>query len=111
MPPLANNIGPLANAFGVTESRYDLDDDAVILAKPLVELEMTRLSAALRSKPSWWIKFRDQDVLAKWRAEALEKAEHMKESHVNYVLEELDGYSKLRDEETGAEVACYDRIW
>ncbi|KAG9121084.1 hypothetical protein FRC07_003102 [Ceratobasidium sp. 392] len=35
----------------------------------------------------------------------------MKESHVDYVLMELDGYAKLRDDETGAEVACYDLIW
>ncbi|KAG8744359.1 hypothetical protein FRC10_010246 [Ceratobasidium sp. 414] len=55
----------------------------------LVELEMTRLSAALREKPSWWTKFRDEEVLAKWRAEALQQARLMKPSHV----------------------ACYDKIW
>ncbi|KAG8737079.1 hypothetical protein FRC10_008589 [Ceratobasidium sp. 414] len=113
MPPPNNNIGPLPNAFGVSGTHYYvyLDGDSVTPAKPLVELEMTRLSASLRSKPSWWTKFRDQDILAKWRAEALEKAEHMKQSHVDYVLKELDGYATLRNEDTGAEVACYDRIW
>ena len=65
---------------------------------------MTRLSAALRRKPDWWLKCRDQDILAKWRAEALEQTEKMKESHINYVLHELDGYANLRDEDTGAEV-------
>ncbi|KAG8740250.1 hypothetical protein FRC10_004550 [Ceratobasidium sp. 414] len=110
MPPSNNNIGPLPNAFGVIETHY-WDEDNVTPAKPLVELEMTRLSASLRSKPVWWTKFRDQDILAKWRAEALEKAEYMKESHVDYVLKELDGYATLRNEDTGAEVACYDRIW
>jgi hypothetical protein len=70
----------------------------------LVELEMIRLSAALRSKPSWWTKFRDDTILAKWRAEALEQAELMKEPHVDYVLKELDGYANLRDEKTGSEV-------
>ncbi|KAF8601412.1 hypothetical protein BDV93DRAFT_495814 [Ceratobasidium sp. AG-I] len=72
---------------------------------------MTRLSAALRMKPSWWTKFRDENILAKWRAEALEQAELMKESHIDYVLEELDGYARLRDESSGAEVSCYDRVW
>ena len=65
---------------------------------------MTRLSAALRRKPDWWIKCRDQDILAKWRTEALAQAEQMRESHVDYVLQELDGYANLRNEETGAEV-------
>ncbi|KAF8601415.1 hypothetical protein BDV93DRAFT_495817 [Ceratobasidium sp. AG-I] len=83
----------------------------MIEMKPLVELEMIRLSAALRRKPDWWIKFRDRDILAKWRAEALAQAEKMKESHVDYVLQELDGYANLRDEDTGAEVSCYDRVW
>lgn len=65
---------------------------------------MIRLSAALRAKPNWWIKFRDDKILAKWRAEALEQTKLMKESHIDYVLAELDGYAKLRDENTGAEV-------
>lgn len=65
---------------------------------------MTRLSAALRMKPSWWIKCRDETTLSKWRTEALEHAELMKESHVDYVLKELDGYAKLRNESSGAEV-------
>lgn len=70
----------------------------------LVELEMTRLSAALRLKPFWWTKCRDKTILAKWRAEALEQAKLMKESHVDYVLKELDGYANMRDGKSGAEV-------
>ncbi|KAF8601420.1 hypothetical protein BDV93DRAFT_475556 [Ceratobasidium sp. AG-I] len=89
----------------------DVDDGGGTDIKTLVELEMTRLSAALRHKPDWWIKFRDQDILAKWRAEALAQAEKMRESHIDYVLQELDGYANLRDEETGAEVSCHDRVW
>ncbi|KAG8724298.1 hypothetical protein FRC09_020359 [Ceratobasidium sp. 395] len=105
-----SDMKALPDAFGSIETHYWDEPDATP-AKPLVELEMTRLSAALRLKPSWYTKFRDQDILVKWRAEALEQAEQMKESHVDYVLQELDGYAKLRDEETGAEVACYDCIW
>ncbi|KAF8601424.1 hypothetical protein BDV93DRAFT_510136 [Ceratobasidium sp. AG-I] len=55
---------------------------------------MTRLSAALRRKPDWWIKFRDQDVLARWRGSS---SSGENES-------ELDGYANLRDEETSAEL-------
>ncbi|CEL56861.1 hypothetical protein RSOLAG1IB_08139 [Rhizoctonia solani AG-1 IB] len=80
-------------------------------AKPLVELEMTRLSAELRRKPSWWIKYRDPSIISKWKEEALAQAELMNGSHIDYVLKELDGYANLRDEASGAEVSCYDRVW
>ncbi|CAE6506771.1 unnamed protein product [Rhizoctonia solani] len=99
---------PLPDAFGVNEG-YGFKGGPP--AKPLVELEMTRLSAELRRKPFWWTKFRDETILSKWREEALAQAEYMEESHVDYVLKELDGYANLRDEESGAEVSCYDRIW
>ncbi|KDN34735.1 hypothetical protein RSAG8_12177, partial [Rhizoctonia solani AG-8 WAC10335] len=99
---------PLSDAFGLNEyGEYP----GLPLAKPLVELEMTRLSADIRRKPSWWTKCRDEDVLIKWRIEALAQANLMKEPHVDYVLKELDGYANLRDEASGAEVSCYDRIW
>ncbi|KAF8601416.1 hypothetical protein BDV93DRAFT_545903, partial [Ceratobasidium sp. AG-I] len=102
MASAVSNIGPLPTAF---EAGGGVD------IKPLVELEMTRLSAALRCKPDWWVKCRDQGILAKWRVEALAQAEKMKESHIDYVLKELDGYANLRDGGTGAEVSCYDCIW
>ncbi|QRW06173.1 hypothetical protein RhiLY_05172 [Ceratobasidium sp. AG-Ba] len=110
---MASKVGeivPLPNAFGETVDHY-WSGERGTPAKPLVELEMVELSRALRSKPSWWTKFRDPEILAKWRAEALEQTNLMKKSHIDYVLAELDGYAKLRDEESGAEVACYDRIW
>ncbi|KAF8601374.1 hypothetical protein BDV93DRAFT_524780 [Ceratobasidium sp. AG-I] len=110
MPVIWSNPTPLPDAYGEIECHAFKEDDQVA-AKPLVELEMTRLSAALRMKPSWWTKFRDENILVKWRAEALEQAELMEESHIDYVLKELDGYAKLRDESSGAEVSCYDRIW
>ena len=65
---------------------------------------MTRLSATPRRMPDWWIKLRDKGIVAKWRAEALEQADQMRESHVQYVLQELEGYANLRDVETGVEV-------
>lgn len=94
---------PLPDAFRYGGSSF--------LAKPLVELEMARLSAEIRRKPPWWAKFRDPDIIAKWRAEALAQEGQMREPHVDYVLKELDGYANLRDDETGAEVSCFDTIW
>ncbi|KAG9081873.1 hypothetical protein FRC07_014390, partial [Ceratobasidium sp. 392] len=111
VPPPLSPFRPLPNAFGIGDHHYSGEDLGATVAKPLVELEMTRLSAALREKPSWWTIFRDDQISAKWRAEALQQAQLMKLSHVNYVLKELDGYANLRDELTGAEVACYDKIW
>lgn len=65
---------------------------------------MTRMSAELRRQPTWWARFRDENTLALWRAQALAQAKHMDESHVDYVFQELDGYANLRDEESGVEV-------
>lgn len=33
---------------------------------------MIRLSASIRSKADWWIKYRNPEIRAKWRAEALD---------------------------------------
>lgn len=98
---------------------------------------MVRLSAAIRSKPRWWDKFREPDIRAKWKEEAVKSKfvwieaatmlvpfeEHVQfmegaredvalddlivvlsEKQVEYVLDELEGYTKLRDEESGIEV-------
>ncbi|CEL52829.1 hypothetical protein RSOLAG1IB_11174 [Rhizoctonia solani AG-1 IB] len=74
-------------------------------AKTLLELEMTRLPAEIRRKPSWWTKYRDTSILAKWRAEAISQVNLMDESRFNYVLEEPEGYANLRDEVSSAEVS------
>ncbi|KAG9080567.1 hypothetical protein FRC06_006409, partial [Ceratobasidium sp. 370] len=113
MSSCANDIKPLPNAFGTTDSHYWYERD-VTPAKPLVELEMTKLSATLRSKSFWWTKFRDQDILAKWRAKALEQAGLMKESHIDYVLKELSSMDTpiyAMKKQGPRQVACYDRIW
>ncbi|QRW06156.1 hypothetical protein RhiLY_05155 [Ceratobasidium sp. AG-Ba] len=109
--PTLSPFRPLPSPFGLGSTGYDGNEIDVTPAKPLVELEMTRFSAALREKPSWWIKFRDETILDRWRSEALEQAQLMKLSHIDYVLKELDGYAMLRDNESGAEVSCYDKIW
>ncbi|QRV92052.1 hypothetical protein RhiJN_20070 [Ceratobasidium sp. AG-Ba] len=110
-PPTLSPFRPLPSPFGFGSTGYDGNQIDVTPAKPLVELEMTRFSAALREKPSWWIKFRDETILDRWRSEALEQAQLMRLSHIDYVLKELDGYAMLRDNESGAEVSCYDKIW
>ncbi|KAG8705992.1 hypothetical protein FRC09_002641 [Ceratobasidium sp. 395] len=110
-PPPLSPFRPLPDAFAINVDHFNGEDMTVTVAKPLVELEMTRLSAALREKDLWWTKFQNEEILAKWRVEAVQQAKLMKPSHIDYVLKELDGYAKLRDEATGVEVGCYDKIW
>ena len=38
----------------------------------LVELRMRWLSGKVRSKPEWWRKVRDDEIVAKWRREMVE---------------------------------------
>ena len=41
--------------------------------RTLVELRMCALSAAIRSKSQWWMKFRDEEVREKWTKEIKEQ--------------------------------------
>ena len=97
---------------------------------------MVRLSAGIRAKQEWWKKYKNRDIRAKWKAEAFEqrltwieaatmlvpyedrdrylKGAHthtvdvkLEEKQIDYVLDELDGYDKLRDDATGIEVRTY----
>jgi hypothetical protein len=92
---------------------------------------MGHLSASIRRKHEWWIKRKDPVILSKWKEEALattmvwnkrtnsleplsaveargevdqESIVKLNEKQVEYVLKELDGYEKLRDEERGIQV-------
>ncbi|KAG8925533.1 hypothetical protein FRC02_009612 [Tulasnella sp. 418] len=73
-------------------------------ARTITAQRMSLLSYALRSKPSWWIKYKDPSIRSKWRKEALEQVAldgKLTEAEVDYVLDELDGYERLREEATG----------
>jgi hypothetical protein len=73
----------------------------------LAELRMINMSYALRSKPSWWIKYKNPEIRAQWRGEALVQqvfGGKLTEAEVDYVLDELEGHEKLRDEKTGVQV-------
>lgn len=94
---------------------------------------MVKLSASIRAKPDWWLKYENAKICAKWKTEALDQkfawiwAANMlvpyeerdqyifqgyrkplevalSEKQVDYVLDELDGYAKLRDGATGIQV-------
>ncbi|KAG8988969.1 hypothetical protein FRB90_002465 [Tulasnella sp. 427] len=80
----------------------------------LTELRMVDLSYALRSKPSWWRKFKDPIVRAKWKEEALQheiRGGRLSEKEVEWILDELEDYEKMRNEETGIQPSCFVRVY
>ncbi|KAG8911880.1 hypothetical protein FRC01_005430, partial [Tulasnella sp. 417] len=75
---------------------------------------MIELSYVLRSRPSWWIKIKDPAIRSSWKAEALERelrGDKLKEAEIEWVLDELKDYAKMRDEATGIQPSCHARIW
>ena len=73
----------------------------------ITDLRMQQLSYNLRSKPSWWTKFKDPAIREKWEAEAMAidfGGQHFSKNEVQYVLDELEGYGKIRDDVTGIQV-------
>ncbi|THA57982.1 DUF4246 domain-containing protein [Streptomyces sp. A1136] len=84
---------------------------SISFAKPrtLRELQMMQCSALIRSKPGWFDKINDADILAKWTREAISQG--LTEAQVQYVLAELPHYAKLRDGRTGIEVSAVDGVW
>ncbi|KAG8949554.1 hypothetical protein FRC04_008487 [Tulasnella sp. 424] len=83
----------------------------------LSDLRLQEISYALRRKPSWWTKYKNPEILAKWRTELLEhestveENERLSEAEIDYVLAELAGYDKMRDESTGIQQSCYARVY
>ncbi|MFI6638357.1 DUF4246 domain-containing protein [Streptomyces sp. NPDC050504] len=73
------------------------------------ELEMMRCSAHIRSKPGWFEKMNDPEVVARWAREAGEQG--LTEAQVRYVIDELAHYAGLRDARTGIETAVVDGVW
>ncbi|MGP3987117.1 DUF4246 domain-containing protein [Streptomyces sp. 3N207] len=73
------------------------------------ELEMIQCSAHIRSKPDWFAKMKDSEIVARWRQEAADQG--MTEAQIRYVLAELAHYAELRDGRTGIEVSAVDGVW
>ncbi|MEL5957854.1 DUF4246 domain-containing protein [Streptomyces sp. CLV115] len=77
--------------------------------RTLRELQMMQCSAHIRSKPAWFDKMNDADIVARWTQEAL--AQGLTEAQVRYVLAELVHYAASRDGRTGIEVSAVDGVW
>ena len=62
---------------------YDLEDDdfkECDTARTLIELRMCALSAAIREKPDWHAKFRDEKIRSRWAEEVREQQREVHES-------------------------------
>ncbi|WP_437081178.1 DUF4246 domain-containing protein [Streptomyces sp. enrichment culture] len=77
--------------------------------RTLREIEMMQCSAHIRTKPAWFDKMNDPEVVARWTKEAV--AQGLTEAQVAYVLAELGHYAALRDPGTGIEVSAVDGVW
>ena len=96
----------------------------------LVELRMNYFSGKIRSKPNWWEKVHDADIVAKWRSEIVEhdqvvveklwggeeRFEHAQgkkkwprdpitTAQLDYIFDELKYAASQRDRETGIYVS------
>ncbi|THH33338.1 hypothetical protein EUX98_g822 [Antrodiella citrinella] len=83
---------------------------------------MCSLSAELRSREGWWSDRLDEVVREGWitlhagRTRTVETPCGFTDvtlsiEQVTYVIDELEGYSKLRDEDHECQVSCFERIW
>ncbi|KAH9839182.1 uncharacterized protein C8Q71DRAFT_795498 [Rhodofomes roseus] len=86
--------------------------------RTLVEYRMCALSAAIRDKPEWYNKFRNEAIRANWKEEIQEQQEvlihrsqQLTDNMINYIFEELEAYVSLRDPDTGIQPGPYERIW
>ncbi|KAH8824007.1 hypothetical protein DL96DRAFT_1616083 [Flagelloscypha sp. PMI_526] len=86
------------------------------MARTNVESKMVDLSWTLRQKHDWQVKIKNEEITAKWRAEALASEdgpdhEKLTERMVDYTLQELHSYAKLADPTTGITHACDDVVF
>ncbi|KAG8931783.1 hypothetical protein FRC01_000812 [Tulasnella sp. 417] len=83
-------------------------------ALTLVDLRMIKLSYFLRSEPSWWIKIKDPAIRSTWKAKSLAteiRGDSLQEAEVEWVLDEIEDYARMWDEETGIQPSCHARVW
>ncbi|KAK0231986.1 hypothetical protein EDD85DRAFT_970166 [Armillaria nabsnona] len=74
---------------------WGAEEEGIDKPVPFNGLTMCELSAMICDKPNWWEKYKDPAICAKWKKE---------EDEIDYVLDELEGYTAVRDPETGIEV-------
>lgn len=74
----------------------------------LVEMKMMELSSAIRSKPNWHEKVKDEKIRSKWRSEAIAQS-RMNNKEIDYVFDELKYYANIRTKDY--ELSSVDKVW
>ncbi|CAH6722764.1 hypothetical protein CLIB1444_11S00606 [[Candida] jaroonii] len=75
------------------------------------EWDIIEISKAIRSKPEWKSKYKNDEITAKWESElcSQSKRKEIKELF-NYVLQELDWYVEMENSIPGYTIECDDKI-
>ncbi|KAF9920445.1 hypothetical protein FBU30_009719 [Linnemannia zychae] len=64
---------------------------------------MIAVSDTIREKPQWWLKYKDPEIIAKWRKEAarrnLSPPYRLRFAEVNYEFKELEWHAAKRQEQ------------
>lgn len=85
---------------GVTEFCHPFVDAmgpenrAIQSPRCLEEKKIIEISSSIRSKPEWWIKYKNPEILDRWRSELT--VQGVKENVIDFVFKELEYYDKLR---------------
>ncbi|KAJ7591995.1 hypothetical protein C8J56DRAFT_520083 [Mycena floridula] len=78
---------------------------------------MLSLSGTIRQQSRWWEKMHDEGIREKWIEEVKQQQkdypewEKLTDNMISYVVGELEGYAKLRDEATGTQAGPYEGIF
>lgn len=65
----------------------------------LDEKKIVSVSKSIRSKPEWWVKYKNPEISEKWKSELL--AQEVRKEIIDYVLAELEFYDALRERTDG----------
>ncbi|KAF8226655.1 hypothetical protein L208DRAFT_350947 [Tricholoma matsutake] len=90
--------------------------------RTLTELAMCEYSADLRRNSDWWKHFQNKGTREAWASIAQRRVwtirtpssfadVHLSPKQIEYVLDELAGYSALIDHENRCQISCFERIW
>ena len=73
----------------------------------IIEQQLMALSATIREKENWFEKYKNEEIIAKWKEEA--KRQSISVAQFNYVMKELAYYDSLR--ENGIEFSTVEGVW
>lgn len=89
--PIKSGLSDFSHPF---QDGFAADRKALQEYRCLEEKQIIAISKAIRQKPNWQEKYKNPEILAKWRAELLEQEPN--EKIVDYALAELEFYDQAR---------------